>query len=66
MCNNLEKLIPVRAVGEGGAGGAIAPPDFWEFYLFSHKFNPKNVQIRVILSDSPPHFLTICKSPATY
>ena len=27
---------------------------FLEFYIFSHKFNPKNVQIRVKLSDSPP------------
>ena len=46
-----------RAVGEGGAGGAFAPPVFWKIYLFSYKFNLKHVQIRVIYSASAPQFL---------
>ena len=57
--------VPVlfRAVGERGAGRAIAPPVFWKFCLFCNKFTPQNAQIRVILSDSPPSF---CIAPPLF
>ena len=40
-----------------GAEGAIAPPIFREFCLFSQKCNPKNVKIWMILCLSPSQSL---------
>ena len=46
-----------RAVGEGVAGGAIAPPVFCDFHLFSQKSAPKMLKIGLFCVFRPPSFL---------
>ena len=58
-----------RAVGEGVAGGAIAPPVFRGFRLFSWKSTLKMLKIglfcvfRPPVFASPPQFLTSSNGP---
>ena len=47
-------IYTIRAIGEGRARGAIAPPVLLGIWPISTKFNPKNIQLWVIISDSPP------------
>ena len=45
-----------RAVGEGVAGVAIAPPVFRDFHLFSQKSAPKMLKIGLFCVFRPPSF----------